>query len=135
MISKCEEKKSFSTLAVLSITSGRLITQRVDENDNGIDAMYDVVGWMTDDPPEDHQLPRFMRECRPWILQWHPHLADVNEEIDRRCKEGDGEGVQRDMVKRFGETIELQKMPSGVHTYAHPLDDFIDLFERANVER
>lgn len=124
---KREEKKSFSTLAVLSITSGRLLTQRVNENDNGIDAMYEVVGWMTDDSPYTHQLPRFASECKPWILQWHPHLADVNEEIIRRCEEGDGEGVQRDMVKRFGETIELQKIPSGVHTYMHPLDDLIEM--------
>jgi hypothetical protein len=43
-------KKDFPTLAVLSITSGRLLTQPRRAK-NGFDQIYEVLEWMTDDQP------------------------------------------------------------------------------------
>lgn len=46
-------KKDFPTLAVLSVTSGRLLTQPRRAN-NGIDQIYEVLEWMSDDQPFTH---------------------------------------------------------------------------------
>lgn len=73
MINVTEElnmTKDFPTLAVLSITSGRLLTQPKDASEgNGIDQVYEVLEWMTDDLPFTYQLGRFVEECKPWIYQ------------------------------------------------------------------
>jgi len=107
--------KDFPTLAVLSVTSGRLVTRPADGGGrNAIGELYEVLGWMTGDRPFTHQLERFRKKCRPWILRWHPAIAEADEEIIRRCEEGGKgavAGVQGDMLERFGETITLRKIP------------------------
>ncbi len=106
------EMKEFSTLAVLSVSSGRLLTQPSDKSeDNGIGQVYEVLEWMTGDPPFTHQLPQFAEKCKPRIHKWHPAIIEIDVEIDRRCEAGDVEGVQRDMVAMFGETFPLQRIP------------------------
>jgi len=46
---------------VLSITTGRLVSPR------GIDGVYDILGYMTDDSPYTTQLGRFAEECLPYL--------------------------------------------------------------------
>lgn len=123
-----ETSKHFPTLAVLSVTTGRLLTKPKQESEgNGIGQLYKLLGWMTDDEPFTHQLPRFARECKPWILRWHPNLADVEQEICERCDEGFVEQVQADMIARLGETIELWKMPKGGHEEINPIEELLSM--------
>lgn len=118
--------KDFPTLAVLSVTSGRLLTQPKDANEgNGIGQMYDVLGWMTDDSPFTHQLGRFAEECKPWIHRWHPEIVEADAEIVRRCEAGEVKEVQRDMLAKFGETIQLQKIPRDDHEFKNPFDELV----------
>jgi hypothetical protein len=73
-------KKDFPTLAVLSITSGRLLTQPKDASEgNGIDQIYEVLEWMTDDLPLLHQLVRFIEECKQWIYRWHSEIIKADK--------------------------------------------------------
>ena len=83
--------KNFPTLAVLSVTSGRLLTQPKDTGEgNGIDQIYEVLGWMTNDLPFTHQLGRFAEECKLWIYQWHPEIIEadkmIEKQIDRKIR-------------------------------------------------
>lgn len=120
------DTKSFPTLAVLSVTSGRLLTQPQDESEgNGIGQMYDVLGWMTDDSPFTHQLGRFAEECKPWIHRWHPEIKEADAEIDRLCDAGEVEKAQAIMLERFGEAIELQKIPRDDHDVKNPYDELV----------
>lgn len=56
---------------VLSITAGKLLSNR------HMDGIYDILNFMTGDYLYKGQLPRAMNECRPYLLQQHPRLANV----------------------------------------------------------
>lgn len=108
--------KDFPALAVLSVTSGRLLTQSKDTSEgNGIDQTYEVLGWMTDD------LPFTDEECKLWIYQWHPEIIEADKMIENklteRCEAEDVKDCQAAMLAKFGETITLQKIPQGYHNF------------------
>lgn len=50
---------------ILSIITGRLVSPR------GIEGVYDILGYMTDDTPYTTQLGRFGEECKPHLQQQH----------------------------------------------------------------
>lgn len=60
---------------VLSITTGRLISPR------GMDGIYDILGYMTDDSPFTTQLGRFAEECKPYLEQLLGEAIKVPETI------------------------------------------------------
>ena len=70
--------KRFSLGTVLSVTTGRLLTEPKGERDNGISDMYELLNHMTGDLPYTHQLVRFAGECKPWLLRWFPELAQAD---------------------------------------------------------
>lgn len=118
--------KDFPTLAVLSVTSGRLLTQPKDASEgNGIGQMYEVLGWMTDDSPFTHQLGRFAEECKPWIHRWHPEIVEADKLIVESCEAGNVKACQSAMLARFGETITLQKIPRDDHDVKSPFDELV----------
>jgi hypothetical protein len=75
------ETKSFELGTLLSVTTGRLLTKGEGPRDNGIGQMYKLLGWMTNDEPFTHQLPRFAEECKPWLLRWFPDLQKASDAI------------------------------------------------------
>lgn len=60
--------KEFSLGDVLSITTGRLLSER------RIDGVYDILNWMTGDDLFTHQLPRAGKACQPWLVEQYPQL-------------------------------------------------------------
>lgn len=60
--------KEFSLGDVLSITTGRLLSER------RIDGVYDILNWMTGDNLFTHQLPRASESCAPWLIEQYPQL-------------------------------------------------------------
>jgi len=60
--------KDFHISDVLSITDGRLLSV------NGMDGLYKILDYMTDEKLFTHQLPRASKVCAPAILQQHPIL-------------------------------------------------------------
>jgi hypothetical protein len=77
-----EATKEFPLRVLLSVTTGRLLTEAKGPRDNGIGDLYVLLGWMTNDSPFTHQLPRFADECKPWLLRWFPELTDEATWID-----------------------------------------------------
>lgn len=75
------ETKQFDLGTVLTVTTGRLLTRSRGQDDNGIGDLYNILGWMTNDTPSTHQLGRFVKECKPWLLRWFPELAAVEHEL------------------------------------------------------
>jgi hypothetical protein len=113
--------KDFPTLAVLSVTSGRLLTQKDASEGNGIDQIYEILGWMADDLPFTWQLGQFVEECKPWIYQWHPEIIEADKMIENKltekCEPEDVKACQAAMLAKFGDTITLQKVPQGSHNF------------------
>jgi hypothetical protein len=102
---------------ILTITTGRLVALR------GMDAIYDILNFMTGDNLFTHQLPRGMQECAPYLLRQHPQLAAVTED------ELGPENYAANLVKwkqRFGETLPVAKIPMDDHTRKDPL---VELYE------
>jgi hypothetical protein len=122
MLSFEELTKDFPTLAVLSVTSGRLLTEPKDASEgNGIDQIYEILGWMADDLPFTWQLGQFVEECKPYIYKWHPEIIEVDKWIENKliekCEAEDVKACQTAMLAKFGETITLQKVPQGSHNF------------------
>ena len=125
--------KDFPTLAVLSITSGRLLTQSKDTSEgNGIDQTYEVLRWMTDD------LPFTDEECKQWIYQWHPEIIEADKLIENKliekCEAEDVKACQTAMLAKFGETITLQKVPQSYHEIKNATDELFEVGEKNGIK-
>lgn len=75
--------KSFPLRVVLTVTTGRLLTERKGPHDNGIGDLYDILNWTTGDNLFTHQLPRAGESCKPWLLKCFPDLVPVNACLDK----------------------------------------------------
>lgn len=62
--------RTFPLGVVLSVTTTKLLCS--------LDAVYDVLGFMTGETLFTHQLPRAFHQCAPEILRQHPLLASAN---------------------------------------------------------
>lgn len=72
--------KTFPLNVLLTVTTGRLLTTPKNGG-NGIEDLYQLLGWMTNDSPFTHQLGRFADECKPWLLMWWPELQAAEDAL------------------------------------------------------
>lgn len=68
------QTKTFKLGTVLSVTTGRLLTERKSPNDNGIGDMYEILSWITGWEAWTHSLGRSAEEAKPWLLKCFPEL-------------------------------------------------------------
>ena len=131
------ETKRFPLRDVLTVTTDRLLTASQGERDNGIGALYEILGWMTNDSPFTHQLRRFSEECKPWLLRWFPELSPVLASLDSldhwiasapTCPD---EGVRmwlaelREMFPDIKEAYDIPRIPQDDHDHIHPYDELV----------
>jgi len=110
--------REFHIGTILSITQDRLISP------DGVDGLYAILNYMTGDNLYTHQLPRAMRECRPWLLRQHPQLAGF-----------DGDEINRDnwqdhiarAVAMYGERLSVDPIPADDHERIHPVQELVDM--------
>lgn len=67
--------KKFPLRVLLTVTTGRLLTESKGEQDNSIGDLYNLLCHMTNDTPFTHQLGWFGEECKPWPFKWFPELG------------------------------------------------------------
>ena len=130
-----DETKEFSLRTILSVTTGRLLTKGNSPNDNGIGDLYDLLGWMTNDQPFTHQLPRFATECKPWLLRWFPGLPEEVEvaEFCDQLKDLSAdkltaaiEGFVWGLGERYGRhALPVPRIPQDDHERKNPLDELV----------
>lgn len=133
------ETKRFPLRVLLSITTSRLLTKPRGESDNGIGDVYDILGWMTNDPPMTHQIPRFCEECRPWLLRWFPELAHASTEAalgeldlllpvhPEAAVEAWFMHLQRGMPGVFQDEYDVPRIPRDDHTVKNPYDELVEM--------
>lgn len=113
-------KRAFHLGDVLSVTTGRLVAP------TGMDGVYNVLNYLTDDNLMTHQLPRAMDECAPHVLAEHPDLADV-----QMPDEFDGpehvKGWLAEQVERYGGARVLTPVPPEKHPRIHPLAELLTM--------
>jgi hypothetical protein len=138
VIEELNTTKGFPTLAVLSVTSGRLLTQP-SRADNGFDQIYEVLEWMTDDQPFTHYCSwsHGIEDCKQWIYQWHPEIIKADKWIENKliekCEAEDVKDCQTAMLAKFGETITLQKIPQGYHEIENPIDELFEVGKKNGI--
>lgn len=134
------ETKRFDLRDILTVTTGRLLTKATPDGFNGIDKLYAILDWMTGDEVFTHQLGRFSKECKPYLLQWFPELAQADGRLDRL-----DELVAADLTKQKQEAVstwltelkamfpalkdvyEVPKIPRDDHDVIDPLTELIDM--------
>lgn len=132
-----QETKQFDLGTVLTISNGRLLTK--------IDGVYEILNWMTQDSLYTHQLPRAMRECRPWLLRWFPELEALNlpspmAALDRLIElYGASEGCQT-WVRQQPESYPLVKsvydvprIPRDDHDVIDPLAELATMVDPSKI--
>lgn len=108
------EVKSFHLGDVLSITDGHLVSPE------GIGGVYQILNYMTGDDLYTHQIPRVMDECRPHLLQQHPHLAHVQFPDGLHGEAGCRAWLDEQVVQ-FGETLPVEPIPRDEHRRVNAL--------------
>ena len=114
--------KQFELRVLLSVTTGRLLTKSKGDRDNGIGDLYDLLGWMTNDEPYTHQLPRFADECKPWPLRWFPVLQAATDALPLLDFDIASEGAEVGCNLWLGK-LELMGLPAAFDVPQIPADD------------
>lgn len=79
-------EKTFTLRTILTVTTGRLLTEPKGDCNNGIGDLYEILNHMTGDSAFTHQLVRFSDECKPWLFRWFPELKIANACLDKLDK-------------------------------------------------
>lgn len=140
------DTKQFHIRVLLTITTSRLLTKgkdrgRLSPPDNGIGDLYDILGWMTNDSPMTHQLPRFANECKPWLLRWFPELAACGaqsalDSLDKWLKAdrtGGSEAIemwlaeQQMMFPELKLQYDVPRIPQDAHTQRDAIEELVEI--------
>ena len=113
-------KKTFDMRAVLSVTTGRLLTKPRGDKDNRIGALYEILNWMADDNLYTHQLPRAMQQCAPHLIRLFPEL-EVAE--SRLAGLDDSLGNAADPGRVIAEWIDSLGLKAEYEVPQIPMDD------------
>lgn len=117
--------RQFPLRVVLSVTTGRLLTEPKGPHNNGIGDLYEILNWITGDNLFTHQLPRAERAAMPWLLKCFPELAPATAalpSLDRWLKldqTGGQEGIEmwltelRMMFPAIKDSYDVEPMPGG----------------------
>lgn len=104
--------KQFHLGDILSITTGCLVSPRL------MEGVYDILNHMTGDNLFTHQLPRALKECRPFLLQQFPELSTVTGED---ITEENHERWLAVMVESLGEWFDVEPLKNGEHQVIDPI--------------
>lgn len=135
--------KQFPLRVILTVTTGRLLTEGKGPDNNGIGDLYDILSHMTGDNLFTHQLGRAAESCKPWLLKCFPELAVVGVCLDRldgwlsADQSGGGEGIKmwlaelKLMFPEIQDSYEVSPLPEGWTT----IDPMIELESMVGKER
>lgn len=106
--------KTFHLGDILSVTTERLCSPR------GIDALYDLLSYMTGENLMTHQLPRANDDCKPALIEQMPGLAAVQMP---ESLEGPAAVMAwlDEQVQLYGEEYEVEPLAAGQREYVDPL--------------
>ncbi len=125
--------KSFPARVLLTATTGRLLTKSRKDS-NGINDLYALLNWMTEDDLFTHQLPRSCRECSPWLLRWFPELKEVEAflpDLDKTVKLlGAEKGVEswlKKVCKKLSDSYKVPRIPKDDHEHKDAYDELVEM--------
>ena len=130
-------KATFTLRTILSVTTGRLLTEPEGPQGNGIGRMYKLLGHMTNDSPFTHQLGRFVEECKPCLFRWFPELSMANaclNELDKWIERDNTDGKEgikmwiaeiKMLDDRIQDSYDVGQIPRDDHDIKDPYDELV----------
>ena len=112
------DAREFDLGDILSITTGILVADRK------MDAVYDILNYMTGDNLFTHQLGRAADECRPWLLRQHPQLEKVTAES---LEDGRYVGSMPVYIETHGSRLPVAPIPKDDHAVKDPIEELVDM--------
>jgi hypothetical protein len=73
--------KNFTFDVVLTVTTGRLLTKPISEDNNGINKLYDILDWIMSESNYTHELGISSEKSKPFLLEKFPELQTVEDNI------------------------------------------------------
>ena len=116
--------KKFHLGDVLSITTGRLVSQR------HIDGVYDILNFMTSESLFTHQLPIVGDICKPALFEQHPQLKDVDASS---VNEKNYKQWLAEQVAKYGEELSVSPLVDGQYEARNPLQELHEMAPNAKV--
>jgi hypothetical protein len=118
-------RQTFHLGDILSIITGNLVTP-----DGTMDGVYRILNFMSNDDLSTVQLPRVSDECKPYLREQFPQLANIT-----------GVGITRenwrawlaDKVAQYGEYHEVRPMHLEDHENLSPAEDIYRINPNAKV--
>jgi hypothetical protein len=112
--------RSFHIGHVVTVTTGRMITQ------DGVDGIYDILNFMTDDNLFTHVLPRAGKVCGPYLLGQFPQLQGVEASAPAEGAPASDWFAWRDaLAAEHGEFFDVEPLPAGVWDSQDPIAELI----------
>lgn len=109
--------RSFHLGDILTVTTGILVAPR------GVDALYDLLNYMTGDNLFTHQLPRAAEECAPALRTQFPDLAAVQPPTFDSAAQV--ESWLAEQVARYGSERVVEPLPADGHAHIDPLAELL----------
>lgn len=108
------QTKLFHITEVISITCGKMVSV------SHMDGIHQMLEFMCGEPIYNHQIPRAVRECAPYLLQQFPALADEN--ADGVTEDTLGQWSSR-VAEKYGKMLSVEPLPAGVHFKCDPISE------------
>lgn len=126
-------RKTFHVGDLLSVTDGRVVSP------NHIGGVYKVIDFVTGEQHMTHQLPRACEVVKPWLLEQHPWLADVEfgftipDDASRAQATAVVMQWLGDVAAVHGEMHEVTQMPLGMYVGREPITELREMAPHAQI--
>ena len=120
--------KQFHIGDILTVTTGVMVTP------NGVDGIYEILDWMTDEQLFTHQLSRASKQCEPILKDLYPGLAEVKIPDATNVPECNGMQAEfwqkwlAEQVLQFGEQLPVPKLIN--HEAVNPISELQEMIEK-----
>lgn len=133
---------TFPLRTILTVTTGRLLTESKGEGNNGIGDLYTILTYLTGDAPFAHQLGRFAKECKPYLYQCFPELTNAEacldklDELVERSATGPEDAISiwlaelKTAFPNIKEEYALTPMPTSDHKAIDPMDELFIMMQK-----
>lgn len=122
-------QKEFPVSSVLMVATGRLLY------DDGMDEIYEILNFMTNDNLLTHQLPRAFKECKPHVLKRYPAMKAASAELSEKLDGVNDTETKRQILTewlavqtaQFGKMLKVEQIPTEEHAVKDPLSEPIEV--------
>lgn len=118
--------KIFHIGDLLSVTDRYLVSP------NHIHGVYDVIDYVTGEAHFTHQLPRAAEVVKPWLLEQHPWLAEI-EVPDGLDSEAKVLKWLEDLTAKYPAHHTVEPMPFGMYVGREPIVEARELAPQAQI--